>query len=228
MALALGFQRMLVPSGGMLGELIPRATHPDLDPLFSTERTEILHYGFASRLQKVTRVAQSPDALRTVQVCRLNRSAQDTNCGRCEKCIRTMIHLHLLGKLDSVPGLFEEARLDPHVVASMSKEIKHPHQWQDLLIALPDTEDNRELAAAIRLVIARAHLRNAYEHMHEHADDPALATLREDFPDTLKDGYRVVRMLHRGLHPDSPPQGPQRRRALMKAVRWGTRFEDRE
>jgi hypothetical protein len=217
MALALGFSRMLIPSSGMLGELRPRATHPDLDPLFSSERTEILHYGKASRMQKVARVARSADALRTLRVCRLNRAERDTNCGRCEKCLRTMIYLHLAGALDRAEGVFEQP-LEPDAVAAMSKEIKHPHQWVDLLHALDDTPYDRALAAAIRLVVVRAHLRNAYEQVREHRGDGEMAALRPDLPEALDDAYEVVRRIHRGLDPEAPPQGPARRRVLRSAV----------
>jgi hypothetical protein len=217
MALALGFSRMLIPSSGMLGELRPRATHPDLDPLFSSERTEILHYGKASRMQKVARVARSTEALRTLRVCRLNRAEVDTNCGRCEKCIRTMIYLHLAGALERARGVFDHP-LEAETVAVMSKEIKHPHQWVDLLHALDDSPDDRALAAAIRLVIVRAHLRNAYEQVREHRGDGEMSALRPDLPEALDDAYEVVRLIHRGLDPEAPRQGPARRRVMRSAV----------
>jgi hypothetical protein len=226
MALALGFSRTLIPSSGMLGELRPRATHPDLDPLFSSERTEILHYGKASRMQKVARVARSDDALRTLRVCRLNRADRDVNCGRCEKCIRTMIYLHLAGALDRAQAVFEHP-LEPEAVAAMSKEIKHPHQWVDLLHALGDTPHDRALAAAIRLVVVRAHLRNAYEQVRDHRGDGEMSVLRPDLPEALDDAYQVVRRIHRGLDPEAPPQGPARRRVLRSAVTRAIRINQR-
>lgn len=204
MALALGFTRMLIPSGGMRGELRPRATHPELDPRFSTERTRIVHYGDASRIQKVARIARSPQALATVHVCRYNQSADSENCCRCEKCLRTMIQLHALGA--DASAAFKDP-LDPRVVAGMSKEIKHPHQWVDLLHALGDSAEDRRLAAAIRLVIMRADLRNAYERLREMGSDPELAGVREDLPRTLQDTHEAVRHMHRALHPDAHRRG---------------------
>jgi hypothetical protein len=226
MALALGFRRMLIPSGGMRGELRPRATHPELDHRYSTERTEIVHYGNASRRQKVARLARSDDALRTLHVCRHNHARDDDNCGRCEKCVRTMIQLHLAGALDRAAGSFR-APLEPEAVAAMSKAIKHPHQWVDLLHGLDDTEEDRRLAAAIRLVIVRAELRHAYEQVLRHGARPELAAVRSDFPDTLKDAYRAMRLMHRGLAPEAPPQGPMRRRLMMEAVRRAVRANGR-
>ena len=205
MALALGFTRMLIPSGGMRGELRPRATHPELDPRFSTERTRILHYGDASRIQKVGRIARSPRALATVHVCRYNQSADAENCCRCEKCLRTMIQLHALGA--DASAAFPQP-LDPQVVAGMSKEIKHPHQWVDLLHALGDSPQDRRLAAAIRLVIMRADLRNAYERLREMGADPGLAGVRDDLPQAVDDTHRAVRDMHRSLHPGARRRGP--------------------
>jgi len=204
MGLALGFTRMLIPSGGMRGELRPRATHPELDPRFSTERTRILHYGDASRIQKVARIARSPRALDSLHVCRYNQSADAENCCRCEKCLRTMIQLHALAA--DASAAFPQP-LDPQVVARMSKEIKHPHQWVDLLHALGDSEEDRRLAAAIRLVIMRADLRNAYERLREMGTDPGLAGVREDLPQAVEDTRWAVRHMHRALHPQARRRG---------------------
>jgi hypothetical protein len=221
MALALGFERMLIPSGGMRGELRPRATHPDLDPRFSTERTRIVHYGDASRMQKLARIARSEPAMATLHVCRYNQSEDDVNCGRCEKCVRTMLQLHTLGALERCPAFREP--LDHRRVATMTKEIKHPHQWVDILHALGDSPEDRRLAAAVRLVIARAELRNAYEQVQKYSGDPELASVRADFPDAVDTAYRTVRLVHRGLDPEGAPQSPVRRRLMVGAVRRGVR-----
>jgi hypothetical protein len=205
MALALGMRRMLIPSGGMRGELRPRATHPQLDPRFSTERTEIVHYGDATRMEKVARIAQTPYALQTIHVCRYNESVTDDNCGRCEKCLRTMLQLHTLDAFNGAARF--EADLDPMAVARMSKKINHPHQWVEILHSLGDRPEDLRLAAAARLVIIRAHLRNAYEEMLEYGGDPDLAGLRRDLPDALQHAHWVTRLLHRGLDPQAPRRG---------------------
>jgi hypothetical protein len=212
MALALGARRMLIPSGGMRGELRARASHPGLDPRFSTERTEVVHFGDASRMEKVARIAKTPYALRTIHVCRYNESVTDENCGRCEKCVRTMLQLHILGALDGA-ARFDE-KLDPMVVAGMSKRINHPHQWVEILHSLGDDPEDRQLAAAARLVIIRAHLRNAYEEMLEYSGDPVLAELRRDLPDTLQRAHWATRLLHRGLDPEAPRRGLLQRLVL--------------
>lgn len=81
--------------------LIPWGSHPVTDPLFGTKRTRILHYGADfTRVEKLRFLSGFDLALDNLHVCYHEASAR--NCGRCEKCLRTMISLDLLGKLDDV------------------------------------------------------------------------------------------------------------------------------
>ena len=94
-ALLLGFPRTYVSSAYSYSQLVPLGSHPLTDPLWSTEGVEIIHEGAeARRVDKVIRIAESPSALANLLVC-----AHDVtrNCGHCEKCLRTMIPLQLLG-----------------------------------------------------------------------------------------------------------------------------------
>jgi hypothetical protein len=45
-----------------------------------------------------------------------------------------------------------------------------------------------------------------------------MSALRPDLPEALDDAYEVVRLIHRGLDPDAPRQGPARRRVMRSAV----------
>jgi hypothetical protein len=103
-------------------------------------------------------------------------------------------------------------------VARMSKEIKHPHQWVDLLHAVDHRPGDRELAAAIELVIARAELRNAYEKVQQFAGRPELASLRPDLPEALQRAYWATRLMHRDLDPEAPPRGLRERLALVPSL----------
>lgn len=91
----LGCKKMYIPSSGIgnWGSL------PDLDPLWSTETTEIVHYGaYTSRLDKVRFISCYPVVLKHLRVCW--ESTTEYNCGRCEKCLRTLVHLYICGVLD--------------------------------------------------------------------------------------------------------------------------------
>ncbi len=90
-----GFPQAYVSSAYSYNQLVPNGSHPLTDPLWSTEGVEIIHEGAeVRRVDKVLRVARDPLALANLQVC-----AEEVarNCGHCEKCLRTMVPLSLIG-----------------------------------------------------------------------------------------------------------------------------------
>lgn len=94
-ALLLGFPRAYVSSAYSYSQLVPLGSHPLTDPLWSTEGVEIVHEGAETRrVDKVIKIAENPSALATLLVC---AHEVTRNCGHCEKCLRTMIPLQLLG-----------------------------------------------------------------------------------------------------------------------------------
>lgn len=96
LGVALRARRMLVPSSFTLDELFPWGSHPLLDPLWSTDVTQVVHHGSATRrTAKTAAIAEYPAALAQLQVCWRGVNA---NCGACPKCVRTSLALHLLGR----------------------------------------------------------------------------------------------------------------------------------
>jgi len=80
--------------------LMPSGSHPELDALFSTGAVEIRHDGAdRSRLEKVRGIAAHP-ALRHLFVCHSWPAPEAPNCGRCEKCLRTLAEILVCGALD--------------------------------------------------------------------------------------------------------------------------------
>jgi hypothetical protein len=214
MAHALGFSSHLIASGDMRGGLIPRGLHPDLDPRFSTERTRIIHYGDASRIQKTDRVARSRPALETLDVCQYDYLEQDRNCGRCEKCLRTMLELHALGALERCP-VFDE----PLRVANVAQidDVRGSRQaWLEAQHALGDGDFDRQLAAAVRMVIFRSDLRFAASRAETLSKNPALgealdpSVLREAASTLTDVDRRVVRAMHNLRPARSVPEEPPR------------------
>jgi len=77
----------------------PWGSDPRLDTHYSSTGLQVLHTGFQhSRLEKVKIVAQWPAGLANVRVC-IRNPVDRVNCGRCQKCIRTMLELYAIGKL---------------------------------------------------------------------------------------------------------------------------------
>lgn len=83
--------------------LIPYGSHPLLDPLFSSCSTAIKHDGIGlSRLQRTQLISGWTVARNNLRVCNRSEEYENgrLNCGKCEKCIRTMLELLATGSLD--------------------------------------------------------------------------------------------------------------------------------
>jgi hypothetical protein len=100
LALGGGVRRFYVPASHTEGRLIPWGSDPRIDPLLSTGALEVVHDGAeATRVIKTAAIGGWPPTFGRLRVCVSSDPAQP-NCCRCEKCIRTMMTLDLLGYLD--------------------------------------------------------------------------------------------------------------------------------
>ncbi|MCL4844843.1 MAG: hypothetical protein KJZ79_23535 [Bryobacteraceae bacterium] len=83
----------------------PHGSAPGLDPEFGSEVFDIFHDGaFVTRLAKIEALAEWPEACARLRVC-WRDPTYSRNCGRCEKCLRTLILFRVAGKLPSCfPG----------------------------------------------------------------------------------------------------------------------------
>lgn len=87
-------------------------SHPLLEPYFTSSYFQIEHTGIElTRMKKTALVANWPAGLQNIRVCQ-NDSSGSSNCGTCEKCIRTMTMLEALGKLRECRA-FPENDIDP-------------------------------------------------------------------------------------------------------------------
>ncbi len=101
------FHTVFIAADRAFRELRPNAisSHPGLDPLWSTETLEFVHDGAdTKKADKIPVVASSPLALRVLRVCWENRDGA-YNCGRCPKCLNTMVLLDLHGVLNQTGQL---------------------------------------------------------------------------------------------------------------------------
>src|SRR5208337_2670196 len=123
------------------------------DPLWSTETTTFIHYCYGiSRVEKARSLADNPLAQEYLRVCWENRNGE-YNCGRCNKCIQTMLALHLAGALSKFNF---PTTLTPELVYSMDYDahwivISHLEQ---ILHELQQREDN-QLANALSHAIRK-------------------------------------------------------------------------
>lgn len=94
------FQHIYVAASLDLERQIHWGTHPELDNNWSSETLEFIHDGVeARRIDKINRLASEPVILQNLRVC-VYPPGRNLNCGRCEKCVRTMIALQAVGALD--------------------------------------------------------------------------------------------------------------------------------
>jgi hypothetical protein len=93
----------IIASSDFLFDLVPWGSHPLLDPNYSSAGLSIRHDGVGrTRPEKVAEIADWGGAIHHLRSCfDPLRPADSLNCGRCEKCMRTMMELLACGKLDA-------------------------------------------------------------------------------------------------------------------------------
>lgn len=106
--------RLLISGTLDTGHLRPHASHPDTDPLFSTGRTQFIHFGAElDRISKLRHLLPHSVAMRNLRVC--YESDDGGNCGRCLKCVIVMAMLECMGALGETPA-FEDRKLNLNLV----------------------------------------------------------------------------------------------------------------
>ena len=151
-ALALGelFEDACLAAAQTYQRIIPRGAHPLLDPLWGTETLNFGHDGLeADRLSKIRYLATAPVVLRNLRVCATGELTDAYNCGRCEKCLRTMIGLHVAGVLDRCDTLPNTFDLDLVRGIVCHNDVARASLAQ-LADALGDSPTDRSLSAALR------------------------------------------------------------------------------
>jgi hypothetical protein len=101
------FRVLHIASSYPVTHLVPWGSHPLLDPQYSSQHVRISHHGAEwSRLQKIRQLRDWAPALNRMYVCTSDTS-NGRNCGACEKCVRTKLHLLIEGRLADA-GAFEQ------------------------------------------------------------------------------------------------------------------------
>lgn len=133
--------------------LQPNGSHPLVDPHYSSEEVGIRHWGLRfSRLDKLRQLKEWPSAFRYLRVC--PALAEELNCGRCEKCVRTRLELLAIG-IEETPAL--GASLVPPEEIAAAVLIESPFQaacYRDLLEPLA-ARGHRPIVATIKGALGR-------------------------------------------------------------------------
>jgi len=159
LGLALSLRKIFIASSHTYRELLPWGSHPLTDPLWSTEGVSFVHDGAeATRTQKVSLLGRDRDALAILRVCWQDKGY---NCGRCEKCLRTMTSLRLLGlSSERLPRL---ETLD--AVRKLVLWDESSRGFWDETLKLAETVGDRAVATAVRRLVSRHDLRRALSRL---------------------------------------------------------------
>ncbi len=153
--------RLYIPSS-LLQSPVPWGSHPTLDPNYSSQVLEIRHEGLhLSRLEKVRRVADWSLALRNLRVCTLNPETS-LNCGRCEKCVRTMLELLAVGKLEEATS-FSTQQIDLESLEAISLHFSYEAVFYRELIGPLNDRGHHEIAEVLEAKLASLEKRLRWE-----------------------------------------------------------------
>ncbi len=104
-----GIKKAYIASSFTTEEQFPAGSMLEIDEYWGSDKLTIVHDGAeATRIEKVRKIASSPLVLENLRVCYHNHD-NPYNCGKCDKCLRTMIGLQIAGKL-------KDAKTFPHQI----------------------------------------------------------------------------------------------------------------
>ncbi len=147
-ALSHRLDKIYIASSHTYPDVVKWGSHPHIDALWSSDAIEVVHHGYhTGRLEKIRAIAEHRFAMQRLRVCFENRG-NAYNCGDCEKCLRTLTAMRVVGCIDQAES-FAGAY---HVDKLRSVDRFHPDlfQYYDLLASATDESRDPELARALR------------------------------------------------------------------------------
>lgn len=124
------------------------ANHPLLDTSWSTAGLTFRHEGIAwARFEKLRALAASPDLVDLIAVCPNPPVGGNLNCGQCEKCLHTMLHLEVLGRLEDCAA-FPVRAISAEAIGRISIPSHLAYHWELTLEPLRGRNE-RAIVAAI-------------------------------------------------------------------------------
>jgi hypothetical protein len=143
------FNRIYIPATHTYKRLYPFGSHPLLDPLWSSSDLSVMCDGCeANRIDKCALIGQHEPALNALRVCWKNKD-KAYNCGRCEKCMRTMLILKAVGAWEACNSF--ERDLTPRRVAGIwIRYARWERYYKEVYRLLAENDTQPELQRAIK------------------------------------------------------------------------------
>ena len=141
-------------SGRDASILVPLGTHPLVDPALGSAAVDVRHEGIGiGRPERIAELCAREEAVPRLLVCMSGPPPPYLNCGRCEKCLRTMTALAAFGRLPESRE-FPRRDLSAKTIDAFDFGPHYAPYWRDLLPALRGRRD--DLAAAVERRLAAA------------------------------------------------------------------------
>ncbi|HET8954484.1 MAG TPA: hypothetical protein VFN18_02370 [Solirubrobacterales bacterium] len=132
------FERVLIANDSDYGNQAEVGASWQVDHLWSSEGLAIEDWGGRfGRVERLRRIADHPVVQETLRVCWVNPDGA-YNCGRCPKCLATMIGLEAIGAREKIRTFPAEMDLEP----LRSHPITTPLRlalWEDVLAAVEES-----------------------------------------------------------------------------------------
>jgi hypothetical protein len=142
---------------------LPSGSGPKTDRLWGTESLSLTHDGDVDRLTKVLKIAPSKVVQEHLRVCYMNVKG-DYNCGKCDKCLRTMISLKIAGVLSkcrTFPTQIDMENLKKLRIEGIHGAIFH----QEILNELVSRQIEPEIQSILKDKLAHVQERNkTFQH----------------------------------------------------------------
>jgi hypothetical protein len=154
LALAPAASRFYIAGEKIRSDFYP-ASRLELDPLWSTEVSEIIHTGHeVSRFEKLRRIGGDPRIQCGLRVCWENPGGR-FNCCECVKCQRNMCALRALGLLEEVTSFDRPLDLKRVSERLCLATTLHHDEFCDIAAHLKPENEDPELLAAVERVLQR-------------------------------------------------------------------------
>jgi len=141
-----------IPIGHTYVDLFPTGSR--LLPLWSAETFEFINDGYeASRVEKVSLISEHDIVLQNLRICH-RKPDNALNCGRCEKCIRTMINLEVSDALNCCSVFESELDIKRVLKINAIGESKRSFIKRNLN-ALEKIKGDEDLIVALRSILKR-------------------------------------------------------------------------
>jgi hypothetical protein len=160
------FSELAIASTYDIQSVQPSGTHPLLDLAYSSNQLMIRHDSISlPRIEKVKLVGDWDIAFQSIRTCNKSEfyKSGKLNCGKCIKCVRTMLELEALGLLHRCDA-FSSHHITPELLLPAVQIYRTTVDFYDALVQPLRERKREDLAAVIQKKI------DAYYKKKENKD----------------------------------------------------------